>query len=215
MMAPILRNILGQTKSSIDIDEVMASRKVLVVNLSTGKLGQDKADLLGSLLVSQLHLAAMRRARLPQSKRPDFHLVIDEFQNFGTDAFGSILSEARKYRLSLLLGHQYIGQVPRELRQAVFGNVGTIVAFGVGAEDAAALEPELPIPARNLVELGKHEVWVRLLSSGDALEPFKAKTLPPIGVCQDSRNKLIHQSRRQHARTKKSVEHTINRWLGV
>ncbi len=142
LMNPPIRNILGQVKSKIDFSFMMDNRRIFIANLSKGKLGADKANLLGSLLTTQFQLAAMARSDVPEKERQDFFLFIDEFQNFATDAFASILSEARKYRLCLTLSHQYIDQLPLEIRQAVFGNVGTLISFRVGNGDAEVLQKE-------------------------------------------------------------------------
>ena len=211
-----LRNILGQVTSTIDVEAIMNGRKILVANLAKGRLGEDKSNLLGSLLISQIQLASMRRATMPEEERPDFHCAIDEFQNFGTDAFASILSESRKYRLSLLLAHQYLDQLPLELRQAVFGNVGTLISFGVGGSDARHLETEFRLPERNFVELDRFQVWMRLLRDGASSSPFLATTYPPMeGMFTGSRESLVRQSRTLHARKRGVVEEKIARWLGA
>src|SRR5205823_10704074 len=138
------------------------------------RLGEDKANLLGSLLVAQFQLAAMARANRPEADRPDFHLVIDEFQNFSIDAFASILAEARKYRVSLILSHQYIDQLPLPVRQAVFGNAGTLIAFRVGYADAEVIEKELgkAVPATAIADLDRYEAVVKLLEDGSNSTPF-------------------------------------------
>ncbi len=215
LATPMLRNILGQVRSTVDIEQIMNEGRILIANLSIGRLGEDNTNLLGSLLVSQIHVATMRRAKLPENDRRDFYCYVDEFQSFGTDAFVSILSEARKYRLSLFLGHQYLEQLDPDLRQAVLGNVGTLLVFGVGARDAEILEKELPVPARSLVELGKYRIWVRLMVDGETLQPFSAETLPPTAYSTvGNRRRLVHLSRRRHASSRRSVEHRIKRWLG-
>ncbi|MFA5767531.1 MAG: type IV secretion system DNA-binding domain-containing protein, partial [Candidatus Paceibacterota bacterium] len=140
--APLIRNIIGQVKSSFDMRRVMDEGKILIMNLSKGRVGEDNSRLLGALMITKLQLAAMSRVDIPEDKRKDFFLYIDEFQNFATESFTNILSEARKYRLALILGHQYITQMEEEVRDAVFGNVGTIISFRVGADDAEYLEKE-------------------------------------------------------------------------
>ncbi len=137
--APLIRNIVGQVKSSINMRDIMDNRKILIMNLSKGKIGEDNSMLLGGLLITKIQLAAMSRVDLSEEQRKDFFLYIDEFQNFATRSFVTVLSEARKYRLSLTLGHQYIAQMEEEVADAVFGNVGTIVSFRIGAEDAEQL----------------------------------------------------------------------------
>src|SRR5882724_1205919 len=142
LLNPVIRNILGQFKTKVSIPFIMGHSRIFIANLSKGQLGEDKANLLGSLLATQFQLAALARSKRPEAERRDFYLVIDEFQNFSTDAFASILAEARKYRLCLTLSHQYINQLSLPVRQAVFGNVGTLIAFRVGYSDAELLEKE-------------------------------------------------------------------------
>ena len=142
-MNPPIRNILGQVKSKVNFRSVMDTGRVFIANLSKGKLGADKANLLGSLLATQFQLAAMSRAGTTENERRDFHLFIDEFHNFTTDSFAAILAEARKYRLCLTLSHQYLDQLSLEIRRAVFGNVGTMIAFRVGHADAELLAKEI------------------------------------------------------------------------
>ena len=142
LQSPILRNILGQVRNKVSIPFVMDNRRIFIANLSKGRLGQDKSNLIGSLLIAQFQLAAMARSRQTEADRVPFQLYVDEFQNFSTDSFASILAEARKYRLSLTLSHQYIDQLTPALRCAVFGNVGNLIAFRVGHTDAAILANE-------------------------------------------------------------------------
>src|SRR5205807_10243420 len=137
--SPLLRNILGQTRSNLDLRQVLDSGRVLLVNLSKGRLGDDVSALLGSFLVTAIQLAAMSRADVTEAERPDFFLYVDEFQNFATDSFATILSEARKYRLSLTLANQYLAQLDEQTAAALFGNVGTLISFQVGASDAEPL----------------------------------------------------------------------------
>src|SRR5439155_17189987 len=143
LLNPVVRNILGQVKSRMNIPFVMDHQRLFLANLSKGRLGHDKANLLGSLLTTQFQLGAMARSTRPEKERQDFYLFVDEFQNFSTDAFTSILAEARKYRLCLTLSHQYIDQLSLPVRQAVFGNVGTVIAFRIGYADAEIIEKEM------------------------------------------------------------------------
>src|SRR3990167_1874746 len=138
----LIRNIIGQTKSTINMRDIMDQQKILIMNLSKGRIGEDNSKLLGALLITKLQLAAMSRVDIPEEDRKDFYLYVDEFQNFATESFTNILSKARKYRLNLILGHQYITQMDEIVRDAVFGNVGTLAVFRVGAEDAEFLEKE-------------------------------------------------------------------------
>src|SRR4029077_18311264 len=151
--------ILGQIKTKVSIPFVMDNQRIFIANLSKGKLGHEKANLLGSLITTQFQLAAMARSNQPESERRDFYLFIDEFQNFSTDAFASILAEARKYRLCLTLSHQYIDQLPLSIRQAVFGNVGSLISFRVGHTDAEVMEKEFGkiFPASALADLDRYE----------------------------------------------------------
>ena len=182
---PLIRNIMGQPRSAINVREIMDSGKILIVNLSKGKIGEDNSRLLGAMMISRLQLAAMSRVDIPEEKRNDFFLYVDEFQNFATESFANILSEARKYRLGLILAHQYISQLvdadSTKVRDAVFGNVGTIISFRVGGADAEFLEKEfLPEFTENdLVNLAKANVYIKLMIDGVASHPFSAETLPP------------------------------------
>ena len=177
---PFIRSILCQNASTIDIADVMNTGKVLIVNLSKGNLGTEPAHLLGALLISAASQAAEARRNIPEEERRDFTLYVDEFQNFATDSFASILSEARKWRLSLVAANQHVAQLPENLQHAVFGNAGTIVAFRVGALDAPMLAAELGMPSpRALRETNNFHAWLRLMRDGAPLEPHLIKTPPP------------------------------------
>jgi len=223
---PLIRNIVGQVKSKIDMREIMDKGKILIANISKGKIGEDNSRLLGALLITKLQLAAMSRVDILEEKRSDFFLYVDEFQNFATEAFVNILSEARKYRLSLVLGNQYISQLEEmtptgrstKVRDAVFGNVGTIVTFRVGAEDAEYLEKEF-IPeftAADLVNLPKYNIYLKLMIDGIAGRPFSAQTLPPFEIPKKShKEKIIKVSRERHGTPRKIIEDKISRWSKV
>jgi len=216
--APLIRNIIGQVHSSIDMREVMDKEKILILNLSKGKIGEDNSRLLGALLVTKLQLAAMSRVDIPEEDRKDFYLYVDEFQNFATESFVNILSEARKYRLALILGHQYIAQMEEEVRDAVFGNVGTLMSFRVGAEDAEYLEKEFTpeFMAQDLVNLAKYNIYIKLMIDGLAGRPFSAETLAPILKLEKSnKEKIIRVSRERYATPRKIVEDKISRWSGL
>jgi hypothetical protein len=215
LLNPVIRNILGQVKTKVSIPFVMDHGRLFIANLSKGQVGHEKANLLGSLLVTQFQLAAMARANRPESQRRDFSLFIDEFQNFSTEAFASILAEARKYRLCLTLSHQYIDQLSLPVRQAVFGNVGTLIAFRVGYADAENMEKEFgkAFPASALADLDRYEAVVKLLEDGTNKEPFRAKTLPPIGKLVGKKDKLIARSRERFAMPREIVEEKVSRWL--
>ena len=186
--SPLIRNIIGQTKTAIDFRGVMDSGKIMIMNLSKGKVGEDASKLLGALCITKLQLAAMSRVNVPEEDRRDFYLYVDEFQNFVTESFANILSEARKYRLSLILAHQYIDQLVQGensvVKDAVFGNVGTLATFRVGAADAEFLEKEFEpeFMQNDLVNLGFASVYLKLMIDGMASRPFSANTLPPIKI---------------------------------
>lgn len=215
--APLIRNIIGQVKSTIDMREIMDKEKILICNLSKGKVGEDNSMLLGGLLIAKLQLAAMSRVDVPESERRDFFLYVDEFQNFATRGFVSILSEARKYHLALTLGHQYIAQMEEEVRDAVFGNIGTLIAFRVGAEDAEYLEKEFApeLAAQDIVNLGKYDIYLKLMIDGLAGRPFSAQTLVPFQKPEKSKKeKIIKVSRERYAARREVVEEKITKWLG-
>ena len=217
-----VRNIVGQSKSSFSTYDVMNHGKILLVNVSKGRIGEDNAALLGAMLITKIQLAAMERVRVPEEERKDFYLYVDEFQNFATDSFATILSEARKYRLNLTIAHQYIGQLVTEtttkVRDAVFGNCGTLIVFRVGATDAEFLEnefaPEFEI--QDLVNLPNRNIYVKLMVNGVTSRPFSAETLPahgPSGV-EDMTERLVELSRKKYGRARKDVEAEIERWSG-
>jgi len=216
LMSPPLRNILGQVKQKVDPRFVMDNRRIFIANLSKELLGEDKANLLGSLLVTSFELAALSRADVSEVRRQDFHLFVDEFHNFVTDSFGTILSEARKYRLSLTLAHQYLDQLRKSIRDAVFGNAGTIIAFRVGGTDARKLAMEFAgsHSANSFASLGNFEAMVKLLSKGHHNEPFHAHILPPLQVRSGRYEKIVARSRDRYANRKEVVEKNIERWIG-
>lgn len=217
----IIRNIVGQTKSSIDLRLMMDERKILLLNLSKGRIGEDSSALLGAMIITKLQLAAMSRVDIPEEERHDFYLYVDEFQNFATESFANILSEARKYRLNLIVAHQYIGQLVQDrntvVRDAIFGNVGTMITFRVGADDAEFLEKEFePTYMMNdLVNLSKYSVYLKLMINGVASNPFSANTLPPIGEPSGNLDKVIRVSRERYATPRPIVEQKISKWLGA
>ncbi|HEX4497254.1 MAG TPA: TraM recognition domain-containing protein [Thermoanaerobaculia bacterium] len=211
-----MRNILGQGKSRFDAGFLMDRSRIMIANLSKGVIGEDHSRLLGALLLSQFQWAAMQRSGNPEAPRTPFYLYIDEFQSFATDALTSILAEARKYGLVLVLAHQYLDQLTDEIRQSVFGNAGNLIAFRVGQADARLLEDELggDVKMGNLVSLGKYEFYARLLDQGRMREPFRGKTLSPIrGTSTGRRQAVIRQSRERYGRPRVEVEAKIGRWL--
>jgi CxxC-x17-CxxC domain-containing protein len=223
--APLIRNIVGQTKSKIDMRKIMDEQKILIVDISKGRIGEDNSRLLGALLITKLQLAAMSRVDIPEEERKDFFLYVDEFQNFATKAFVNIFSEARKYRLSLIVGNQYIAQLDEmtpfgktsDVRDAVFGNVGTIIVFRVGAEDAEFLENEFSpeFSPLDIVNLDKYNIYLKMTIDGITTRPFSAKTLPPFPKPEESnREKIIKISRERYGTPRHVVEEKITKWLG-
>jgi len=211
--SPAMRNILGQGRSSFDLSYVMDNRKILIVNLSKGVLGEDMTNLLGSLLVCAIQQEAMKRAQRPAHERSDFGLYIDEFQNFTTDAFDSIVSEARKYRLSLTIAHQYLDQLSDTVRRAILGNVGNLVMFTLGGADAEALEVESkPFNSRTLREQGRGDMLVRYIEQGLSREPVILKGII-LERRTGSRQKVINNSRTRFGKPRETVEGKINKWL--
>src|SRR5262249_43878966 len=186
-------------------------------DLSKGRVGEDNASLLGGLLVTKLQLAALARADTAEEDRPDFYLYVDEFQNFATESFATILSEARKYHLNLIVGHQYIGQLDSKVRDAIFGNVGTIVCFRLGASDAEFLAGEFAptYTSGDLVSFHKYQIFLWLMIDGVAGDPFTAVTVPPASDLRTgSASGIIRASQSRHTRPLSIVEDKINRWLG-
>lgn len=216
---PLIRNIIGQPHSSFDIRRAMDDRKILIINLSKGRIGEENSRLLGAMLITKLYLAAMTRVDIAnEEERKDFYLYVDEFQNFATESFASILSEARKYRLNLILAHQYITQMDETVRDAVFGNVGTMVTFRIGAADAEFLEKEFsPVfLVENIVNLAFANIYLRLMIDGVASQPFSSTTLPPIPPSAVSSKKhIIQYSREQYGRAYSEVAASIAEQSGV
>lgn len=215
---PVIRNIIGQPRSTFNIRDMMDERKIIIINLSKGQVGEDSANLLGSMLITKIYLAAMSRADLREQelhKLPNFYLYVDEFQSFANESFADILSEARKYKLNLTIAHQYIEQMSDEVRAAVFGNVGTMITFRVGAIDAEYLEKEFApaFTAEDLVNLNAYQVYLKLMINGMASAPFSAGTLPPIERPHISyRDVSIGRSQEQFSRPRQAVEEEIISW---
>lgn len=214
LSSSIIRNIVGQPKSSIDLRAAIDSGKIIFLNLAKGRIGEDNSQLLGAMLITKLQLAAMSRIDVPEEDRRDFFLYVDEFQNFATESFAGILSEARKYRLDLIIAHQYIEQLDETVQAAVFGNVGTIICFRVGAGDAEFLAKEFdPIfTETDLVNLTKWDIYLKLMIDGVASDPFSATTLPPLAVPENFGDKVIRVSRERYSSPRTVVEEKISRW---
>ncbi|MBX2866343.1 type IV secretion system DNA-binding domain-containing protein [Candidatus Kaiserbacteria bacterium] len=213
---PVIRNIIGQPHSSFDIRDIMDNKKILIMNLSKGLIGETNANLLGSMLTTRIYLAAMSRADLsPQEMKemPNFYFYVDEFQSFANSTFANILSEARKYKLNLTIAHQYVEQMEEEVRNAVFGNVGTVIAFRVGPFDAEVLEaifaPEFT--ATDLVNLGFAQIYLTLMIDGIGSRPFSAVTLPPIEAGHTScKEMVIRSSQKNFGSERTQVEEMVN-----
>ncbi|HRH22424.1 MAG TPA: type IV secretion system DNA-binding domain-containing protein [Candidatus Paceibacterota bacterium] len=218
---PLVRNIIGQPKSTFDIRKMMDEKKILIINLSKGRVGEQNANLLGSMLITKIYLGAMSRADASDAalkKLPNFYLYVDEFQSFANESFADILSEARKYKLNLTIAHQYIEQMSDEVRAAVFGNVGTMIVFRVGAFDAEVLEKEFAptFTAEDIVNLGIYQIYLKLMIDGVSSQPFSATTLPPIQLPSVSQyEKIIEQSRLTYASKRAGVEEEVRKQAGV
>ncbi len=215
---PLIRNIIGQPKSSFDIREMMDQKKIIIMNLSKGLIGETNANLLGSMLTTRIYLAAMSRADVPPDQMktlPNFYFYVDEFQSFANATFANILSEARKYKLNLTIAHQYIEQMEEDVRNAVFGNVGTTIAFRVGPFDAEVLETVFApkFMAVDLVNLGFAQIYLTLMIDGIGSAPFSATTLSPLEPPRNSaRADIIVSSQKQFAHPRAGVEAMIAAW---
>ena len=209
---PIIRNIIGQPKSSFDIRKIMDEGKILVVNLSKGLIGEDNAAILGAFLVTKVQLAAMSRSDIPDVKdRRPFYLYVDEFQNFATDSFAVILSEARKYGLNLTVANQYVAQMTESVRDAVFGNVGTTISFRVSADDAPVLvkQFEPTFEASDLLQLNNRHFIISMIINGEKVPAFSATTLSIPDSPSDNFDAIIEASREAYARPRAEVEAEI------
>jgi tRNA isopentenyl-2-thiomethyl-A-37 hydroxylase MiaE len=215
---PLIRNIIGQEKTSFDVRKIMDERKILIVNLSKGKVGEGNANLIGSLLITKIYLAAMSRADASSAeleKLPPFYFYVDEFQNFANDSFASILSEARKYNLALTVAHQYVDQMEDEVKSAVFGNVGTMIVFRVGASDAEIFEKEFApyFTMDDVVNLSAFQFYLRLMIDGAGSKPFSARSLDPIVQPPHSNAQaVIDYTRATYGKHRFEVEDEITRF---
>ncbi|OGF32294.1 hypothetical protein A2478_03130 [Candidatus Falkowbacteria bacterium RIFOXYC2_FULL_36_12] len=213
----LIRNLIGQVKSTIDMRKIMDEKKILLVNLAKGRIGEDASAMIGAMMITKIQLAAMSRVDIPENERKDFYLYVDEFQNFSTESFANILSEARKYRLNLIVGHQYVEQLDETVSAAIFGNVGTFIVFRVGAIDAEVLAKEFDpfFLEPDLVNLPKWHIYLKLMIDGVASDPFSAATLPPMAVPSGNEDSVINVSRERYSRPREEVEEKITRWSGV
>ena len=211
---PVIRNIIGQPKSTIDMRKAMDEGKILICNLSQGRLGEDNSALLGAMIIAKIQIAAMSRIDTPENERRPFFLYIDEFQNFSTGSFTKIFAEARKYGLGLTLAHQYVEQLAKEegLAEAIVGNVGTLIMFRLGAIDAVFFEKELEpefTPA-DMIGLSNRHIYLKLLVDGQASRPFSAETLPPYPIpTPNYEDVIIENSRRNYSVPKALVDEMI------
>ncbi len=222
LSTPLIRNIIGQVTSKVDVRHAMDTGKIILMNLSKGKLGEDNSAFLGSMFVTKFQLDAMSRADIPEKERRDFYLYVDEFQNFATESFATILSEARKYRLNLTMAHQYVNQLligdkSTALRDAVFGNVGSMVCFQVGSDDAEplSLQFEEMVSPKDILSLPKYHAYLRLMIKGIPSKPFSVSMLPPPEFEQDEKriNIIKRLSRERYAEERKTVEEKIGKWV--
>jgi DNA-directed RNA polymerase subunit RPC12/RpoP len=221
LASTMMRNIVAQSKSSINFRDIMDGQKILLVNLSKGQIGEDAMRILGGMMITKIYMSAMERVNIRnENERQDFYLYVDEFQNFATESFADILSEARKYRLNLIITHQYIAQLDSmtstAVRDAVFGNVGSLVTFRIGAKDAEFMESEfMPrFTPEDLINLPKYGVYLKLMIDGMTSQPFSAATLPPIAQRTGSEEKIIHQSRERYGGNRKQIEEHVITWSG-
>ena len=217
LSSSVIRNIVAQVKSTVNLRRIMDDQKILIVNLSKGRIGEDNMRLLGGMLITKIQMAAQERQNIPEKERKDFYLFVDEFQNFANQSFATILSEARKYRLNLIVAHQYIEQLEEEVAAAIFGNVGTLIAMRVGAADALAMETEFApvfLP-EDLVNLAKFQIYLKLMVDGVATPPFSANTLGPISNKTGSTAAVIAQSRERYAEPRAIIEEKVLKWAGM
>ncbi|MCX6754358.1 MAG: type IV secretion system DNA-binding domain-containing protein [Candidatus Nomurabacteria bacterium] len=199
---PMLRNIFGQQKNKINIEQLMNDKKILLINLSKGKIGEENSSLFGSIFLTKIKQAGMERVIHGAKESNDFYLYIDEFHNIITDTFENLLSEARKYGINLIVSHQYIGQLLPKLQQAVLGNISTIVSFRVGGDDATKLKPEFaPVfDVKDMINLGVGEFYIKMTIDGESYDPFSAETLRVLEPTHVSyRSEIIEASRRKYA----------------
>ncbi len=210
----MIRNIIGQPNSKFNIRDVMDGKKILLMKVSKGLLGEENSGLLGAMIITKLYQAAMSRADMPEEEREDFYFYVDEFQNFATDTFAEILSEARKYRLNLTIAHQYIGQLSDYVKKTVFGNVGSVISFRVGADDAVPLAEEYnPVfKERDIINLGVREFYCKLSVNGEIREAFSARTLNVPKIENHFVKEIIENSRSVYCEKRKSVEEMLNKW---
>ena len=199
---PLLRNIFGQKENKIDISKLMNEEKIILINLSKGRLGEENSSFLGSIFLTKIKQAGMERAAIPEKDRKVFYLYVDEFQNVVTQTFENILSEARKYGLNLTIAHQYVGQIIQKVHQAVLGNVGSVITFRVGGEDAVKLKPEFAplFDVKDMINLAVTEFYIKMTIDGESYDPFSAETLKVLPPTHPSyREEIIAASHRKYS----------------
>ncbi len=199
---PLLRNIFGQKENKIDLEKIMNEKKILLISLSKGKLGEENSSFFGSMFITKLYQAGMARASMKEEERKDFYLYIDEFHNLVTTTFENLFAESRKYGLNITVAHQYIAQLLSEVLATVLGNIGTIVVFRVGGDDAAKLEAEMtPVfQASDMINLGTREFYIKMTIDGETFDPFSAETLKVLPATHQScKKEILKQSRKKYA----------------
>jgi hypothetical protein len=216
LSSSLVRNIFGQPHSKLNMRDAMDSGKIILVNLSKGRIGEDNAQMIGSLLVTKIQIDAMSRADMSYADRKDFYLYIDEFQNFATESFATILSEARKYRLSLIVANQYTSQLEQSIRDAIFGNVGTLISFTLGYDDAVVMSSQYKemVTPNDMISLPRFKAYTKLMVDGVMTDPFSMQTLPLISP-DDSiaiKDKIRRQSRQRYAMERGRLESLLQAW---
>ncbi len=209
---PLLRNIFGQKENKIDIAKLMNDRKIIFINLSKGRIGEENSSFFGSMFLTKIKQAGMERANIPEKDRVDFYIYVDEFQNVVTQTFENILSEARKYGLNLTMAHQYVGQINAKIYQAVLGNTGSIISFRVGGEDAVKLKPEFDplFGVKDMINLAVGEIYIKMTIDGESYDPFSAETLRIMPPTHPSyKEEIIESSRRKYAISKENARKLI------
>lgn len=211
---PVVRNMIGQKRNSLNFEKFMNEGKIVILNISKGRLGDENTALLGAMFITKIQQAALARAKVPEDQRRDFYFYVDEFQNFATEAFSSILSEARKYHLDLTIAHQYISQLPDDVKATAFGNVGSLIVFPVGGDDAEYLAKEFsPVfSAEDLISLNVREMYIKMSVDGKLTAPFSAKTIDVPRPQFNHIPEILSHSRLTYGKTKVSVENEIRRW---
>jgi hypothetical protein len=210
----MIRNVIAQPRSTFDIKDIMDNKKILLLKVSKGLLGEENSSLIGSIIITKLYQAAMQRAEMPEEERTDFYFYVDEFQNFATDTFGEILEEARKYHLSITIAHQHMGQLSPYMVRTVFGNVGSMISFRVGAEDAKILEGEYEprFKVRDIINLCVREFYTKTSINGEIREAFSGRTLDMHYKGEDYTKEIIAHSRSTYCKPIAKVEKLLERW---